>query len=375
MKAYGINRSVPALLLTLIFICILMFFPSLCSDGVKTGIDCCMEMLIPSLFPFMVLSSFFMRSGASGLAGRIIGAPICAVSYLPRCCAAAILLSFTGGFPVGAKCISILYEQGSISRREAERMSLYCVCSGPAFLITAIGAMMLHNTAAGVILYASQLISGIVICAAAGIAARLKKESVSSEKQSNKQSGSPSDSFVEAVADGTNAAIAMCALVLVFSVITSVLSGTGAADTVSAILHSAGMPSYLSDSLLPIILEVSTGCQRVMSGGAPLWVFSAAVGFGGLCVHFQIFSFLAKVRISKLKYLLFRVINAVLSSVATATICFFFNESVPSMALPSGYEFEPTRYSITGGIALVAACVLFALTMLNFSRKYDRIKR
>ena len=83
-----------------LFLSVLLFFPSACADGITNGIVYSCKILVPSLFPYMVLSSFVMRSGAVEI---IKGRLTKIIFALPGCCSAAVLLSFVGGFPVGAK--------------------------------------------------------------------------------------------------------------------------------------------------------------------------------------------------------------------------------------------------------------------------------
>ena len=56
-----------------------------------------------------------------------------------------------------------MYETKQISLNQARRMSLFCVGAGPAFLITAVGTVLLGNTKLGIILLVSQLISGLIL--------------------------------------------------------------------------------------------------------------------------------------------------------------------------------------------------------------------
>ena len=101
-------------------------------EGAKTGIDLCIRTVIPSLFPFFIISSI-LTSSLSGQSlfflkplGRLYGIPAGAESLL--------LIGFLGGYPVGAQAVSSAYNSGSLTKSQAERMLAFCNNAGPAFL-------------------------------------------------------------------------------------------------------------------------------------------------------------------------------------------------------------------------------------------------
>ena len=155
-------KKIVSVFVSVFGIAVLIAFPKAVSDGIITGLENSVNLLVPSLFPFMVLSSFMIRSNAYEYIGKIFF-PVAKIFRLPKSAVSAVVLSFIGGFPVGAKCVKLLYENRKINENEAERMMYFCVCSGPAFLITAVGAMMMGNVMSGVVLYVSQIISGLIL--------------------------------------------------------------------------------------------------------------------------------------------------------------------------------------------------------------------
>ncbi|MGN0470971.1 MAG: nucleoside recognition domain-containing protein, partial [Acutalibacteraceae bacterium] len=92
-------------LFVFLFLAVLLIFPSSSSEGVKNGLNYSANLLLPSLFPFMVLSSFVIRSGFSEFIGKALSPVIKFLFGLPAICSSAIILSFVGGFPVGAQCV------------------------------------------------------------------------------------------------------------------------------------------------------------------------------------------------------------------------------------------------------------------------------
>ena len=60
---------VPVILTALV--CLFLFTrPEICSEGVRSGILLAAETVVPSLFPFMTVASFLLRSGLGEAAGK-----------------------------------------------------------------------------------------------------------------------------------------------------------------------------------------------------------------------------------------------------------------------------------------------------------------
>lgn len=106
-------------------------------EGGREGIRLCIQSLIPSLFPFFVLSGLmtnvwigsplpFLRP-----AGKLLG--------VPQGCESILIPAFLGGYPAGAQCIGQAFAQGQLSAASARRMFLFCNNAGPAFLFGVLG--------------------------------------------------------------------------------------------------------------------------------------------------------------------------------------------------------------------------------------------
>ncbi|MEG1243984.1 MAG: hypothetical protein RSD17_04040, partial [Oscillospiraceae bacterium] len=54
--------NVPILIIVIILAYCLLRYPDTVSSGIKEGLYLCSGVIIPSLFPFMVLSSFLIKS-------------------------------------------------------------------------------------------------------------------------------------------------------------------------------------------------------------------------------------------------------------------------------------------------------------------------
>ena len=59
---------------------LLCIYPLEAANGAANGLGCCLNILIPSLFPFMVLSVFVIQSGAANYLDRPLG-PFCRLIF------------------------------------------------------------------------------------------------------------------------------------------------------------------------------------------------------------------------------------------------------------------------------------------------------
>ncbi len=365
-------KNILSLAAVIILAVCLLIFSSEVSGGIISGLKYASSLLIPSLLPFMIISSFIIRSGVSEILVKPFAPVTRRLFSLPGEAAAAIMLSFVGGYPVGAKCVRLLYDKGKINSSQTEQMMLFCVCSGPAFLITGIGTILLKSTSAGILLYVSQLISGVILGFIAGKLCRQETNSNNSDRQNSlKASQSYSDkekdsgliySFVCSCSDGASAIIQLTAMVAVFSALYEVADKLGLSALCGNIIVFFGGEKSISENAFLILCEVTKACGSICSTGGALWILAFAVGFGGLCVHFQIFSILGDIRYSKPRFFVFRTVNAFLSSAILYIICQFYRPVSGVFALFDDTQAELSSTTFIGTAALIIMCIVFVLT-------------
>lgn len=156
-------RRLPLLAATLSAAALIVAMPSVSAAGVKKGLLICASSAVPSLYPFCVLSAFFVRSGLCGYLGKFLEKPVRVLFALPGSAGAAACMSFVAGYPVGAGMTAALFSDGRISQSDAQRMTLFCVNAGPAFVIGGVGAGMLGSVRAGVVIFVSLTLAGLAL--------------------------------------------------------------------------------------------------------------------------------------------------------------------------------------------------------------------
>ena len=169
-------RGLGAALVFLGFGAALLAYPAQVQRGLAQSVLYCLASLVPSLFPFMVLASFGVRSGAGEVLGKLLGPVTRRLFRLPRACGATVLLSFLGGYPAGARGVSLLLEQGKITREQAGRMLCFCVAPGAAFVVTFVGWGLLGSLRLGWLLFGAVTLSGLLLGLLTGLGKPVPQE-------------------------------------------------------------------------------------------------------------------------------------------------------------------------------------------------------
>lgn len=101
-------------------------------NGAISGMNLCIRALIPSLFPFILLSILLTDI----LAGTttVITKPINQLLKIPDGAESLFLIGMIGGYPVGAQVISQSVCSKTLSVHSGTRMLQFCNNAGPAFL-------------------------------------------------------------------------------------------------------------------------------------------------------------------------------------------------------------------------------------------------
>lgn len=346
-------QNVLVLLFILLFAAILLTQPAMASKSIHNGLLLCANTIIPSLFPFLVLSSFMTTSGLADKIGRLLN-PISRLLFnLPGVSGSAIVMGMLGGYPTGARMTAELLELGAIDQGQAKRMLHFCINSGPAFVISAVGYSMLGNKKVGLILFLSLVLSSLVIGIVTGIFSRKKKPDSHLHVQRNTvRPPDMIDSFVLSTANAANAMFSICAWVLVFSAFTSYL---------------VLLPlSLKQDALLSCILEVTGGVSEASGFFSPPFL-CGALAFSGLSVHFQIMKYINKIGMKYPQFLLSRLINAVVAGVICEIMLRLFPYDTQVFSNGVAAIANPVSSSIPAAVGLVFMCGILLLEIKNLN--------
>lgn len=190
------------------------------------ALSLCGRSVIPALFPFLVLSILLVSLGFGDLVSPHLAGLMTPLFRLPGCASSALLLGLAGGYPIGAQTAARLYQEGALTRGEAERLLAFCNNSNPVFLISVLGAGAFGSVRTGVWLWLIHILSALLT----GLAFRRSGESGSPQYVTRENASQPSSFFtalVEAVRGGLTGILSVCAFVIFFYVLASPLAALG----------------------------------------------------------------------------------------------------------------------------------------------------
>ena len=229
----------------------------------------CAGTVIPSLFPFLALTSLLTALGFCEWLSPYLSGLMTPLFRLPGQSSGPLLLGLVGGYPIGAQSAADLYRQGLLTKDEAERLLTFCNNSNPVFLISVLGVGIFGSFRAGVWLWLIHLLSALLT----GLLLRGGKRAVKRAMASNIPCRAVSlpAAVVSSVRSAANGMLSVCAFVTLFRVLISPLAER------SGLLPAALVGAVELFSLTPLLAP----------DGAGYVLASACAGWGGLSVLCQ----------------------------------------------------------------------------------------
>lgn len=332
--------------------------------GVVSGLHTCLGTLIPSLFPFILLACLCTNGRAAQVLFRPFSPVMRHVFRLPACAAPAVLLGLTAGYPTGAKITANLYAAGKLTRTQAARLLCFCTAPGYAFAAAYTGGLLLRNARLGLNLFfacaLAPLFLGLILSRFA------EKPTKTAEPPKAVPGG-----IVAAVQDGIKATVSLCGFVIVFSMLLAVLHEAGIFQVVCGFLSRFGLTVPLSSALLTMGLEITAGVSQCVYWHLPVYILAFGLGFSGVCIHLQIFSFFHStgLPLSKTRYTLARFLNGLLSAAFYLLLSHFFPANTSAAVETAPLGTAPTAGSTAASLALIALSVFFLFTCILRSGK------
>lgn len=242
-------------------------------EGAQTGIELCLRTVVPSLFPFFLLS-VVLTDSFSGISMPLLQ-PFAKLCRIPKGAESIWLSGYLGGYPVGAQCISQAYSAGQLRRSDAERMLAFCNNAGPAFLFGMISSVFPEK-------WYAWALWGIHIASSIFVALVLPGDRSEMSVSPNRSKFSLSEALNSAI----RVMLAVCGWVILFRVMITFMER-----------WFLWMLPVELQVLLTGLLELSNGCCALLSVSdirIRFLICSGILAFGGLCVTMQTVSVVNK---------------------------------------------------------------------------------
>lgn len=271
---------------------LLLFHISAVVEGVRGALTVCAVSIIPSLFVFMIAADLTVTLTA----GDTCGLP-------PKY--AVFLLGALCGFPIGAVVCERMTASGALSKEDAARLLPFTNNASPAFVIGAVGGM-LGDRRLGVLICVSQIFASLLF----SLPIRVKHRAFAPSAVQVPIG----DAFFSAVDAAVRSILRISALICLFSALLAVLR---------TYLHAP-----LFYAVLAALLEIGSGtsfCASLFPSApfAAVALCAFACGWSGICVHLQILSTLKSVKVNRLRLLLCKAAQGLLTTFFAMIGCKF----------------------------------------------------
>ena len=239
------------------------------ADMMLSGMELAVRSVIPSSFPFMIISDLYVSYGSPEriaplrkFAARVLGIPPSALG--------AMVCGNVGGFPIGARLTAELYRNGEIDATSAHRLTALSSNPSVAFVIGAVGLGMYSDIRVGIILLMSLYIS-TCLCAL------ITKSNACDFIYSN-DNARQNYSFVASVKNAGMSCIGVISFISIFSVAIGLIKN-----------H---LPSRMLSYIVTAFLEVTSAANAFSDSAVfpltpSLALTAFSLGFGGICVMMQ----------------------------------------------------------------------------------------
>lgn len=306
----------------------------------KDSMRICYELIIPTLFPFFVCSGLLIYSGFGSLLAKLSQNIMRPLFNVAPAGAAAFVLGIISGYPLGAVTAVQLYNCGSLSKSEAERLLSFCSNSGPLFIIGSVGVSIYGKLSYGIILYCVHIAASLIV----GIMFRRfgAAHHNSPPMKLNTADMPLSEVFSTALSNASKNIITVCCSIIFFSSVSR------------ALLELAQLPPLL-DAAASGLCEFSTGTLKTSLLNTDIYkkfiLTSFITGFSGISVHLQVMAVTAGSGLSLKPYILGKILHGIIAAAITAALLMFLPVSAP--------VFSDCRSMLSAGAAS-APLMLFA---------------
>lgn len=296
-----------------VFFVLLFVFSKDISFSIIFSISIWKDNLLPSLFPFFVMSDLLLAYGFVDIISFFLGAIMTKWFYLPKDAAFAFFVSLFSGFPSGSKYVNDLLNAKKISIEDANYLIMFTHFANPFFIVTTIGLFLLSNVKAGYIILISHILSNIIVA----FIFRKKKVILNNDNNYKKAFylSSPDKPFITILTNSIfksfKTLVNMLGIIMIFLMITTIIK---------KIIPVRG----ITNGLLSGFLEMTQGVKYISSLDISLpikaSILSAIVSFSGLSVHFQVKSIIDETDIKYSNFLKARVVQSFISFFLTLAI-------------------------------------------------------
>lgn len=330
-----------------------LLMPDTVSEATVGALSLCALRVIPSVFPYSVLSSLFVSAGGADSLDRAMS-PLSKRLFGTAHGASALVLGLLFGFPLGALTVGVQHRAGTLTTNEASRMLAFVCCASPTFPVFVVGRGYFGSTAVGLAIWGTQAAVSVLTGA---ILSHTHHNSGNSHavRHAASTDASVSALITGALTDASRVMLNVCGSVAFFSILSAVISRLLGAVTDSA------LPSLLISAAFEFSSGTAAAAEACSAGlvsrAAAVGICGFSVGFAGLSVMFQTASVCDDTPLSA------HICGKLICGAVTAAVTYAVSEYPAFAPVFSSADTQTVRYNASA-FALSVPAVLLAVFLI-----------
>ncbi|SFJ02233.1 sporulation integral membrane protein YlbJ [Terrisporobacter glycolicus] len=333
MNIYKLTKYFLPKVIVLLLIIGIIIFPNDSIEAATNGIHIWVNILMPSLLPFIIGANLIVSLRVVDIIGAIINPITQLVFNISGKSALVFAISAVSGYPVGARLASDLRLKQDISQYEGQRLVSFCSTSGPLFIIGAVAVGMLKDASLGYVMLICHYLGAITV----GLLFRRYgnekrgRSNITIVNNIKYIINTPEKdgffiSFGNAVISGVNTLLAVGGFVIIFSVVFKILTLFNVIDGISSVvcflLSFLGITKEVCSAFISGLFEITIGCNNIANityipEAIKASLCSFIIGFSGLSILAQCCSFIAKTDINTNIYIFNKFLHGTFAALYT----------------------------------------------------------
>lgn len=314
---------------------IILIRPDVYVASALEGVKLWALVVLPSLLPFFFFTSLLAKIGATERMARTLTNPCRKVFGTSGYAAYTLLMSILSGYPVGAKIIGDLGENGLIDETDATKMSAFCSTSGPLFIVGSVGVGMFGSAAAGKMLFIVHAFSALITGLIFRFFGRTEITTTRTSKNvpqtgrlqvsTAKTRAANGNALYDCVYSSVISIATVGGFICVFYVVADIFQNLDLLRPIWKTLFFVTKNEPLSRAFSYGLIECTRGCKMLALCGLSTYSLafaSSLIAFGGVSVLVQSVCFLKKANVKIPVFLLAKTIQTAISFLLTLALTF-----------------------------------------------------
>ena len=378
------NKLIIYLIIFLWLLINLIRFPNNCIIAAKKGLLTWFNIIVPSLFPFFVITDLLINFGFIELIGVLLEPLMKPLFNVSGKGSFPLIMSFTSGYPIGVKLVSSLRINNMVSKVEAQRLLSFCSTSGPMFMIGAVATGMFNAQSIAPLIVIPHYLGAITI----GIIFRFYKIQAT-PKTNSFPKNTIKNIYIKTIKSSKNKSLGKLlsksmqnglysigiigGFIIFYSVVAEILKISWLINILNSLItHITPLNknTRIIKAILSGMFEITIGCSEIanltnLSILTKILIVNFLIGWSGFSIHSQALSFIQHTDLDGRIYVFSKLLHGCAS-------CFYsyiiYKLKFKDIILPSFNQIDNLVYTISlttwSKIAVFSILIIFYSTLL-----------